>query len=157
VTSQASSYMCSAMSMAEDPKCLPHKHGVVAILQNSAGEYLFIRRGLNLTRAPGWWCFVGGEVESGESHDKAIVREVLEEVGLVVRPIDKVHESISPHGEDRLQWWRVELDGGAQIVAPHAHEVAEAKWLSADDGLRLEPILPGLKTWLEKIRNNPSR
>ncbi|HYF48028.1 MAG TPA: NUDIX hydrolase [Planctomycetota bacterium] len=140
------------MSTPNEPNCLPDKHGVVAILQDEVGRYLFIRRGLKLKRAPGWWCFVGGEVDPGEAHSEAIVREVQEEVGLVVRALDKVHESISPNGEYRLHWLRVELSHAPQTIVPHPDEVEEARWLTAEDGLKLEPILPGLKAWLEKRR-----
>ena len=139
------------MSTPNTPEYLPDKHGVVAILQDDAARYLFIRRGLKLKRAPGWWCFVGGEVDPGETYSEAIVREVQEEVGLVVRPLDKVHESISPNGEYRLHWLRVELSHAPQTIVPHPDEVAEVRWLSAEAGRSLEPILPGLKLWLDEV------
>lgn len=127
----------------------PLKHGVVAILQDPAGRYLLIRRGLSLVRAPGWWCFVGGEVEPGESHADAIVREVREEVGLRVAALEKIHETISPNGEYRLHWLRVEIiEPATQMLTPHEKEVAEARWLHAREALELDPILPTLKSWL---------
>jgi len=128
----------------------PLRHGVVAILQDSGGRYLLIRRGLTLARAPGWWCFVGGEVEAGETFEVAIVREVFEEVGLEVEPLEKIHESISPNGEFRLHWMRVKMHPVEQKLAPHEKEVAEARWLHAREALQLDPILPTLKTWLER-------
>jgi len=124
------------------------KPGVVAILDDGAGNYLFIRRGLTLPRAPGWWCFVGGEVEPGESLPDATAREVLEEVGLRVTVQDQVHESISPNGEFRLSWFRTRLEPAGQHPVPSPREVAELRWLSILEGLRLDPILPGLKAWL---------
>lgn len=127
----------------------PDKHGVVALLQDEAGRYLFIRRGWALPRAPGMWCFVGGEVEQGESHGAAIVREVREEVGLSVRAGEKFHETISPNGEFRLHWLRVELLSDSATLTPHPHEVAEVAWLTLEDALRLEPILPSLRIWLQ--------
>src|SRR5438046_2928861 len=122
----------------------PQKHGVVAVLSDGAGRQLYIRRGLEIVRAPGYWCFVGGEVEPGESQEDAIVREVFEEVGLEIRALDKIHETISPNGEFRLHWMRVELTRPAQELRPHAKEVADARWLTMDEALKLEPILPGL-------------
>jgi 8-oxo-dGTP pyrophosphatase MutT (NUDIX family) len=113
------------------------KPGVVAVLTDDAGRYLFIRRGLTLQRAPGWWCFVGGEVE-------------LEEVGLRVRVQDQVHESVSPNGEFQLTWFRTRLEPAGQTPVPSPTEVAELRWLSVLEGLRLDPILPGLQAWLTK-------
>jgi 8-oxo-dGTP pyrophosphatase MutT (NUDIX family) len=128
----------------------PHKNGVVAVVQNSSGQYLFIKRGLKLKRAPGWWCFVGGEVEPDESFEAAIVREVHEEVGLNVSVVGKVHESITPNAEYLLHWMRVTLSSNDPHLLPHPVEVAEVHWLSLEEGKRLEPILPGLKLWLDK-------
>jgi len=126
----------------------PKKHGVVAVLQDQAGRYLLIRRGLKLIRAPGWWCFVGGEVEAGEAIQDAIVREVREEVGLSVSAGEKIHETISPNGEYRLHWFRV-ARLSSEEVALHPHEVEQARWLLPADAVReCEPMLPALKMWL---------
>ncbi len=124
------------------------KHGVVAVLQDSSGRYLVIRRGLNLTRAPGWWCFAGGEVEPGEGLERAVEREVREELSLRVTAREKVHESISPKGVYRLHWFRVEATGPLSDLKPHPTEVAEARWLSTEEILKLDPVLPGLIGWL---------
>jgi 8-oxo-dGTP pyrophosphatase MutT (NUDIX family) len=127
----------------------PHKHGVVAVLRDEAGQYLVIRRGLTIARAPGFWCFVGGEVEQGETLQAAIEREVREEVGLLVRAFEKIHETIAPQGEFVLHWMRVDLLSPGRELSLHPVEVAEARWLSLRDALRLEPILPGMKAWLQ--------
>src|SRR6185503_18479561 len=101
----------------------PHKHGVVAVLTDAEGRYLFIRRALTLARAPGVWCFPGGEVEPGESFEAAIEREVLEEVGLDVRALEKIHESVSPNGEFLLHWMRVQMHVESGAVRPNSLEV----------------------------------
>ena len=124
------------------------KQGVVAVLADERGRYLFIQRGPEVKRSPGWWCFVGGEVEAGETLEAAMAREVLEEVGLRVRVEEKVHECVSPNGEYLLHWFLTRLDPAAQEPLPHPREVAEIRWLSIPDALRLEPLLPRLKEWL---------
>lgn len=126
----------------------PLKNGVVAVLQDTEGRYLFIRRGLKLKRAPGVWCFVGGEVEPNEAYDAAIVREVFEEVGLHIDPVGKIHETISPNGEFRLHWFHVTLKNTAQPIVASALEVEEYRWLTLAEALQLDPILPTLRTWL---------
>lgn len=128
----------------------PDKDGVVAILQDDEGRYLFIRRGWGLVRAPGVWCFPGGEVEPGERLTQAIEREMMEEVGLRVSAKEKVHESISPNGAYLLHWFRVENEDADAILQPDSQEVAEVAWLSPDRSLALEPMLPGLRSWLKE-------
>jgi len=131
------------------------KEGVVAVLIDEAGRYLFIRRGLTLERSPGWWCFVGGQVEPGESLEAATAREMREEVGLRVTVQVRVHESLSPNGEFRLHWFSTRLDPVDQTPVPCPVEVDDWRWLSLEDGLRLHPILPGLKAWLERRGASP--
>ncbi|MEI6231751.1 MAG: NUDIX hydrolase [Planctomycetota bacterium] len=127
----------------------PKKHGVIAILQDAGGRFLVIRRGLTLERAPGWWCFAGGEVEPGEVLERALEREVFEELGLRVAAGEKVYESVSPNGVYRLHWFRAELVGPVSELCAHPIEVAEARWLLGAEILELSPVLPGLIVWLK--------
>lgn len=123
---------------------------MVAVLADSRGRLLFIRRGLKLLRAPGFWCFVGGEIEAGESHDAAIVREVKEEVGLDIKVLNKIHETLSTNGEYVLHWMQVSLLTADQNMQLHPDEVAEARWLTTHEALKLDPLLPSLQAWLNQ-------
>ncbi|GBE04962.1 MAG TPA: NUDIX domain-containing protein [Nitrospirae bacterium] len=64
-------------------------HRVVHVLVfNSKGELILQKRSMNKDVAPGKWdTSVGGHVNSGETLDKAVQREMEEELGItVVRP-----------------------------------------------------------------------
>ena len=56
-------------------------HGAVAIVVEEE-KFLVIRRSATV-RAPNLLCFAGGTIESGESPQEAIERELLEELGVV--------------------------------------------------------------------------
>jgi 8-oxo-dGTP diphosphatase len=56
--------------------------GVGAVITNSTGELLLIRRG-HPPRA-GQWSIPGGKVEWGETIREALLREILEETGLTI-------------------------------------------------------------------------
>ncbi len=75
--------------------------GADAIVRNERGEILLQRRSDN-----GQWGLVGGVTDPGESPAQAVVREVYEEAGLIVRPKRCVAlirlEMHYPNG-DRLQ------------------------------------------------------
>jgi len=73
--------------------------GVGAVLIHE-GRVLLIKRGKEPLR--GRWVVPGGTVELGETLEQALVREVEEETGLVVRPIEVV-----------LVFDRIERDGEA--------------------------------------------
>lgn len=126
------------------------KQGVVALLTDADGRYLFIRRALTLTRAPGYWCFPGGEVEPGETLEAAIAREVAEEVGFEVTVGAKLIENISPSSEYQLHWLVCQLVENAVKPAIHfnAAEVAEALWLFPREALQLNPMLSTLADWI---------
>jgi 8-oxo-dGTP pyrophosphatase MutT (NUDIX family) len=124
------------------------KEGVVAVIADGAGRFLFIKRGATLKRSPGAWCFVGGELEDGEEPAAAAAREAREEVGLAVRVDAQIHESLSPDGVYRLRWFAAHPDPAGQTPVPHAVEVAETRWLTPEEARALDPLLPGLKAWL---------
>jgi 8-oxo-dGTP diphosphatase len=64
---------------------------VGAVVHDAAGRLLLVQRGQEPSR--GSWSLPGGRVESGESPEAAVAREVLEETGLRVqvgRPVGRV-------------------------------------------------------------------
>lgn len=63
----------------------PPKHivAVSAYVENNEGETLLVKTHLR----PDTWELPGGQVEEGESLDKAVCREVLEETGIVTKSI----------------------------------------------------------------------
>jgi 8-oxo-dGTP diphosphatase len=71
--------------------------GVGAVVVH-AGRALLIRRGKEPLR--GRWVVPGGTVERGETLEAAVAREVCEETGLVVRPLEvmKVFDVIERDG-----------------------------------------------------------
>ncbi len=58
--------------------------GVGALILNR-GRILMAQRGKEPLK--GWWSLPGGALETGESLEAAVSREVLEETGLRVRPL----------------------------------------------------------------------
>ena len=75
---------------------LPQKRAAVAIIRNEE-KFLAITRSQTV-RAPGQVCFPGGGVEDGETIAEALVREMQEELAILVNPIRPVWKSHSLRG-----------------------------------------------------------
>lgn len=120
---------------------------VVAVLAKD-GRLLVIRRGPDVAR-PGYWTPVSGRVERGESQADAVVREVREEVGLLVRPVAKVWECDTDDGAYRLHWWTAEVEGGE--LAPHPGEVSDVRWVLPEEFDRLSPTFGDDRRFFRQI------
>ena len=96
------------------------------------GRVLLIRRGKEPMR--GRWLVPGGTVEWGETLEQAVVREVQEETGLVVRPrellvvLDRIHHAPASPGEIAYHYvivdYLCEWVSGTPRAGSDAEEVA---------------------------------
>jgi len=78
----------------------------------------------------GRWEFPGGKVEPGEDELEALVRECQEELGIVIRVLDRVGEDVPlAHGWALLRVWLAEIEAGE----PQALEHAALTWLGPDE------------------------
>ena len=114
--------------MFEDQR--PLRHAIVAVIE-SGDEILFIERAA-MDTWPGYWSTVTGQMESDESQQSACVREAFEEVGLRIKPVRKLWESMTRRAHFVLHWWQCELVGSREVT-PDPKEVADHKWIKRGD------------------------
>lgn len=120
--------------------------GVGAVVVDE-GRVLLVRRGREPLK--GQWSLPGGMLELGESLLAGVAREVLEETGLIVEPIeliellDRIH-----HLEERVRYHYVIADylcrvtGGTLAAASDADDVRwvePAEW-NSHSALKLDPV-----------------
>ena len=108
---------------------------VVGVLHND-GKFLLIQRADGVS-AGGYWAPPSGRVELGESPKQAVIREMKEELGLIVAPERHVWTCRSHDGHFTLHWWLVQAQGCD--VRPSPREVAAARWCSTQEILQLSP------------------
>jgi 8-oxo-dGTP diphosphatase len=109
---------------------------------------LVIKRGPEVV-LPGYWCPPSGRVEPGETQQGAVVREVAEELGVVAKPVAKVWECPTDDGDFVLHWWITELQ--EQELRPHPGEVAEFRWVTAEEFLELHPTFVGDREFFVRV------
>jgi len=122
---------------ATDPRAYPTRPFLaVSATIHRDGRILLVRR----ARAPGRDLFSlpGGVVEAGETLAEAVTREVLEETGLTVEPVQLAghREVILRDADGRVERHFVILSFACRWRAGEAglsDEVAETRWVAPDE------------------------
>ena len=122
--------------------------GVGGVVHDDAGRLLVVRRG----QPPyeGHWSIPGGRVDPGEDDATAVVREVAEETGLVVRCGALL--GVVELGRFLVHDYRCELLGGTLQAGDDA---AAAAWVTGAE-LRALPTTPRLLPLLTEWRALPT-
>lgn len=119
-------------------------HGVVAVIERD-GRFLMIQRALRV-RAGGYWCFVGGAMETGETQKQALVREVSEEIGMTIEPGEKVWQCLSYNKDWLLHCWTA-IPTSDQLRLNPA-EVADVAWMTPAEIQCCPQVLPSVLDFL---------
>jgi 8-oxo-dGTP diphosphatase len=114
---------------------------VGAIITDAAGRLLLIKRGHEPGK--GLWSIPGGRVEPGETDQQAVIREVREETGLVVRPgrlIGTVRRTAPGGAVLDIRDYAATVAGGTLAAGDDADD---ARWAGRAELTRL-PLTDGL-------------
>lgn len=123
--------------------------GLVVRVIGGVGKVLITRRSEDTVYA-GYWEFPGGKVEPGESPEDCAAREVREEVGLAVKPVQRlaVVEHTYEHGRVRLNAWVCrEIAPGGE---PEPIEVADCRWCALEE-IPWDEFLPANRSIVREL------
>ncbi len=107
-------------------------------LTNTKGEALMAQRALSKKNSPGLWGpAVAGTIEEGETYDSNIVKEIQEEIGIIVS-IDQLRKGPKTfHKTNRRvyfdQWYLYTADISLEQFVVADEEVAQIRWISRTD------------------------
>lgn len=133
-----------------------NKNGLIQVVAGMNIKYVdnipFILLGL---KPSGNWEFPGGKVENGESHQTAMEREWIEELGVMVE-CDDEHFGHARNGLYEVWFYEVDIKQDEyQDGVPTSQEHVDVKYYRLDecDGLEMNVIN---KTMLAKLVNKYS-
>ena len=135
--------------MIEDTR--KHTEVAVGILIRRADDALLLSTRPEGKPYAGYWEFPGGKIETGESVEQALRRELIEELGITIDGAEvwKVTEHDYPHALVRLHWCKVRDWTGEFEM----REGQAMQWQQLP--LDVTPVLPGalpVLGWLAEER-----
>lgn len=77
------------------------------------------------------WQFPGGTIESGETAEDAVVRELMEETGAHIRVLDVIGNRIHPYTKKFMIYIACEYLGGDLEV--HDDDLEKAEWVKISE------------------------
>lgn len=103
----------------------------------------------------GKWGLPGGAVEVGEAVREAVVREILEETGVTVKPVKliTVFDSIHRDEDDRVRYHYILFEYLCEYVSGEvtpSSDAPDARWVEFND-LDSIDIMPSTKKFLLKV------
>ncbi len=138
------------LTLAQNANRIRVRRGAIGILERP-NEVLLIRRASNIPKG-GRWCFPGGHLERGETSRHAVIRELHEELGLIVQPVSRLGLIRVEDSGHVLAVWRVIQISGSLIAAPH--EIEEIRWMSPPEVAQLPNGLPSNLLVLRMLANH---
>lgn len=112
-----------------------------------SGSTLLVAQRARPPELAGLWELPGGKVAAGESDAEALVRELLEELGVEVTVGSRVGVDIALNPTTTLRAYRVTQTGGA--LHPNDHRAL--RWIAVDE---LDDLawVPADRTWLPDLK-----
>ena len=114
------------------------REAVAAMIERD-GKFLVGKRSAKKLVGAGFWCSICGGVETGETRDTAVVREVREETGLSVAAVEEFAACDTRDGTTRIHFWvAVPLDRAEPRLLGDEHD--ELRWVSLEEMRQLAPV-----------------
>lgn len=123
--------------------------GIISKIENGEEKYLLVSSTRDFGEFTGFYYPPGGHLDGGEDEKSALVREIVEELNVEVKPIAKLATTAGDVTDQTTTWWACEIAAEASITVDK-DEIADLKWLTRAQILSSEKIWPATKDFFEK-------
>ena len=111
----------------------PEKKFALAVIENGKNEILLLLRAASAAIAPGKWGLPGGTLKTGESPQRAVARELEEEIGKLkirlIQSLPPVRDTLYG-GKFEIHLFHYRFDGG-KIKLSGEHD--QSAWVNRDE------------------------
>ena len=112
-----------------------HIVAVVAVVRNSEGNYLVLKRSEREIAYPGMYTFPGGKVEDNDTVEETLVKEVEEEAGMKLKSgkiLLKDKSFIRPDGQTvKVFSYLCEVEDASKVVI--SDDFTDYRWITVQD------------------------
>lgn len=134
----------------------PRMVAVGAVLEDAQGRILLVQ---NRRRGGSHWSLPKGSCEEGEALVATLRREVLEETGLTVNPVEMAFVT-EWQATGRNEWYLqfyfwAQVVSGQAAVQPEDEDVVAVRWVTPEElpqFMAYRPWLQPLQQWLRERR-----
>ncbi|MFX0074622.1 MAG: SIR2 family protein [Candidatus Hermodarchaeota archaeon] len=138
-------------SSLKDAIQAPPSHGIVALIQNEKGQFLFVKEARKHNPFYGGWSGPHGRcMEEDIIEEETVVRECYEECQLHVKPIRKVFERRADTKVKTVAFWEARIINKMEKVIANPREISEIKWVTFEEIISgALPLYPGTRDYFE--------
>mgnify|MGYP003303621625 CR=1 FL=1 len=141
--------ICTSCGRIDYPVISP-----AVIVAVTKGDRILLAHNLRYNHVPERYSVLAGFVESGESAEDAIRRELMEEVGITVKNIRYFGSQSWPFPNSLMLGYTAEYESGE--VVPDGEELDKAGWFRADELPNIPPRVSISRKLIENFRTNNS-
>lgn len=111
------------------------QHGIVALIQNEAQEYLLVQEGRKHSPFYGAWSGPHGRCQPEDVlEEETVVREVIEECAFLVKPVRKVYERPADTKIKTVAFWECKpLQPVSEAKINDNIEISDLRWCSLEE------------------------
>jgi 8-oxo-dGTP pyrophosphatase MutT (NUDIX family) len=131
------------------------KKAVLAIIQKKGTKkFLLVKAKSDSNRKfKGCWMAPGGTLENKENHKETLIREIKEELGILIKPTSLIAETKGDNKNQIIQWWQCKSIPYGKKILLDDEELDGCGYFTLKEMENI-PLWPATKKFFKKYSKN---